>query len=120
MKGNNHEKNLDALNAGIAKSREEIAALTAGLQKLEESKIDAPAVDAERPPERPVNGERHDGAWAGFWQKLDAVEARGEKVAKGLAVEIQRHPLIGGAAAFGLGFAIAKLLFKRGKKVSAQ
>jgi hypothetical protein len=119
MKSNNHDKNLDALNAGIAKTREEIAALTAGLQKLEESKIDALAVDA-KPPHEPVNGERHDGGWAGFWQRLDAVETQGENVAKGIADEIRRHPLIGGAAAFGLGFAIAKLLFKRGKKVSAQ
>ena len=47
--------------------------------------------------------------------KLEEAGARAEMVAKSLADEIRRHPLIGGMAAFGLGFGIATLLFKRNR-----
>ena len=120
MKEKTHERNLDALNAGIAKSREEIAALAAGLKKLAEWKIDESSVDWEHPLQGPANGDKCYGKWTGFRHRLDEAGARGEKVAEGLADEIRRHPLIGGMAAFGLGFVIAKLLFRRGKKDTRQ
>ena len=120
MKEKTHEKNPDALNASIAKLREEIAALAAGLKKLAEGKIDESSVDGEHPQEGPPNGDKCHGGWTGFRHRLDEAGARGKKVAKGLADEIERHPLIGGMAAFGLGFVIAKLLFRRSKKDSRQ
>jgi len=101
MKEKTDENNLEALNDGIAKSREEIAALAAGLKKL-------------------ADGDKRNGGWTGFRNRLDEAGARGEKVVQGLVDEIKRHPLIGGLAAFGLGFGIATLLFKRSKRDSRQ
>ena len=115
MKEKTHDKNLNALNAGIAKSREEIAALAAGMKKLAEWKIEESPVDGEQPKDGPANGANGHGGWTGFRHRLDEAGTRGEKVAKVLAEEIERHPLIGGIAAFGLGFAIARLLFRRSK-----
>ena len=89
MQEKTYENNLDALNKGIAQLREEIAALADG-------------------------DERH-GGWANFRGKLGEVGAKGEKVAEGIAHEIERHPLIGGMIAFGLGFFIARLLWRRSK-----
>ena len=86
------EKNIDALNASKAKSAEEANG--------------------------PTNSERCSAAWTAFWGKLDHVGTRCKEVTEGLADEIERHPLLGGAAAFGLGFVVAKLLFKRRKKDS--
>ena len=120
MKEKTHEKDLDELNAGIAKSREEIAALAATLKKLAQWKIEESSVDGKHPQEGPTNGDKCHGGWTGFRNRLDKAGARGENVVKGLADEIQRHPLIGGMAAFGLGFTIAKLLFRRSKKDSRQ
>ena len=118
MKEKTNENNLDALNADIAKLREEIAALAAGLQKLAEGTIDKYSIDGERPPESPANCEKRNGGWTGFWHGLDQAGARGKKVAQGLAVEIERHPLVGGIAAFSLGFWIATVLFRRSKSDS--
>ena len=114
------ENNPEELNAGIAKSREEIAALAAGLEKLAEGKIDKFFVDGKRPQEDPANGDKRNGGWTGFRHRLEEAGARGEKIAQGLADEIKRHPLLGGLAAFGLGFGIATLLFKRSKSDSRQ
>ena len=107
MKENTNGNSLDALNAELAKSREEIAALAADLKKL---------ADGAHPQDGPANGDQRDGGWTGFWHGLDEAGARGEKVAKGLADEIERHPLIGGMAAFGLGYVIARLIYRRDKK----
>ncbi|MDD5224849.1 MAG: hypothetical protein PHE84_12765 [bacterium] len=93
------ENNLEALNAGIAESREEIAALAAGLKKL-------------------ADGDNRNSGWTGFRNRLDDAGARGEEVVQVLADEIKRHPLLGGLAAFGIGFGIATLLFKRSKRDS--
>ncbi|RJO66292.1 MAG: hypothetical protein C4523_13030 [Myxococcales bacterium] len=93
------EKHLEALNASIEKSREEIDALAAALKKL---------------PEEGGQGSTN-GKWTALRQRLDEVGAQSGKVVKGLTSEIERHPLVGGIAAFGAGFTIATLLFKRGK-----
>ena len=120
MKEKTPEQDLDALNAGIAKSRQEIAALVAGLKKLAERKIDESSVHRKHQQEGPDNGDRSHGRWTGFRHRLDEAGARGQKVAQALSDEIERHPLIGGMAAFGLGFVIARLLFRRSKKDSRQ
>ena len=93
-----HEKDLNKLHADLAKAREEIAALAASLEKLAPCKTDKGSGEHES---------------SGFQHKLEAVGAGGGKVVKGLAEEIERHPLVGGMAAFGIGFVIAMMLFKR-------
>ena len=112
MKEHTHEQQVEAVAAGIAKSRDELAELAAGLKRLAEWPIDKSSAHAQDRPERPVNGNRH-GGWTGFRHGIDRASTRSMKVADGLAVEIERHPLIGGMAAFGLGFGLATLLFKR-------
>jgi hypothetical protein len=83
-----HEKELDGLKADIASLREEMAALAAGAKK---------------------------GAWTDFQHTLDEAWGRNEKIMKDLAAEIERHPLVGSMAAFGLGFIIAKLWYRGSK-----
>jgi len=107
------ENSLETINAGIAALRAEIAALTA---EFAEWKIDTSAIDGERP----QKGLGSSGGWTSFRSRIGEVGTRGEQIAAGLAHEIERHPLIGGMAAFGLGFVIAKLLFKRSKRDSGQ
>lgn len=115
MKDKTQEQTIDTLNAGIAKSREEIEALAAGLNKLVGWKTDKAHIDGERT-RGPANGNQNNGGWTDIRYRLDEVGARGKKVAKGLADEIERHPLIGGMAAFGLGFVVAKWLFRSSKQ----
>jgi hypothetical protein len=115
-----NEKNLDAMNARIAESREEIAALAAGLKELVERKTDTSSVDGSLWHDGPSNGGNRSGAWRSFRHSLDEVSSRGGKVAKGVADEIERHPLMGGLAAFGLGFGIATLLYRRSKNGSGR
>ena len=105
MDGKAHTNSLDELNAGIAQLREELAALAAYMRKPAGSEIEKPSVDGERP---------------GFWNRLGEAGARGEKAADGLAHEIERHPLIGGLVAFGLGFLLATLLFRRSARDSGE
>jgi hypothetical protein len=90
------ETNLGELNASIAKLRVEIAALAAELKR-----------------EVPGNGGSPESGWTAFRNRLGEASAKGGKIADGVAVEIERHPLIGGTVAFGIGFLIAMLLFKR-------
>ena len=118
MKEKTPEKSLEELNAGIAKSREGIDGLADAAKELSETGSDASSADGERPQEGPSKSERTRAAWTAFWGKLDHVGTRCKEVTEGLADEIERHPLLGGAAAFGLGFVVAKLLFKRRKKGS--
>jgi len=98
-----HDKNMEALHAGIARSQAEIAELAANLKKL-----------ARHAAGNGGNGDADIGGWLGFQHKLDEASARGKQVAQGVADEIIRHPLLSGAAAFGLGFVFARLLFRRG------
>lgn len=114
MQEKTSENDLEALNTAIAQLREEIAALTAYVKQPAEWRIDQASVDGESLLEGLADGDKN-GGWTGFRHKLGEAGARGEKVAEGLAHEIERHPLIGGMIAFGLGFFIARLLFRRSK-----
>lgn len=96
-----HDKHLDALNASMAKSRAEIATLAAELKRL-----------AHHAPGN-GNGDTEVGGWSNFQHKLDQAGSRGKQVAQSVADEIVRHPLLSGAAAFGLGFVLARLMFRR-------
>jgi hypothetical protein len=94
MNADRHEARVNTLKASIASSCEEMAALA--------NRLNYVAVD-------PANGSK----WSVVQHRIGAAGSQGKRVAKGLAEEIERHPLIGGMAAFGLGFGLASLLFKR-------
>ena len=114
-----HEKDLDALKADIAGLREEIAALAAGVKKFAETKAAEPRVEEEHEAtqqEDPAHSEQRHGTWTDFQQTLDEAWVRNEKIIKDLADEIERHPLVGSMAAFGLGFIIAKLWYGGSKQ----
>jgi hypothetical protein len=96
MQETTHGTNLGELSASIAQLRVEIAALAAGMKQ-----------------EVPGNGGKPGSGWTIFRDRLGEAGAKGEKIADGVALEIERHPLIGGMVAFGIGFLIATLLFKR-------
>ena len=93
--------------------REEIAALAAGVKNFAEQK--AAESHAERDhettkQERSANTEQRSGAWTDFQRTLEEAWTKNEKLIKDhLAAEIERHPLVGIIAVFGLGFIIAKL-----------
>ena len=114
-----HEKELDALKGDIASLREEIAALATGVKKLAETKATEPHAEGEPKATQqggPANGGHGHGAWTDVQHTLDEAWARNEKVIKDLADEIERHPLVGSMAAFGLGFIIAKLWYGGSKQ----
>jgi flagellar biosynthesis/type III secretory pathway protein FliH len=112
------EKELDELKADIASLREEIAALATGVKKFAETKAAEPHAEGEHETTQqgsPAKSEQGPGVWTDFQHTLDEAWARNEKIIKDLAAEIERHPLVGSMAAFGLGFIIAKL-WHRGSK----
>lgn len=113
-------KHSDAMNARVAESREDIAAFTAGLNELAKWRLDNLSVDGSSWHDSPKNGGTHPSGWNGLRHRLDEVSNRGQDIARDLADEIRRHPLIGGLAAFGLGFGIATLLFKRSRRGSCE
>lgn len=111
------DKELAALKADIARLREEIAGLAAGLKPSDEAKSagvhdegmgeaaqgDGPADEKQSP-------------WEDLLRKFDASRAQGEKVVRGLATEVEQHPLVSVMAAFGLGYIIAKLWYEENKQ----
>jgi hypothetical protein len=108
------EKELDALKVDIASLREEIAALAAGVKEFSETKAAEFHAEGDyetTQQECSANSEQRPGAWADFQRTLDEAWTQNEKFIKDIAAEIERHPLTGGIAAFGLGFIIAKLWY---------
>ena len=113
MRANTHGRDLDALNATIVKSREDIAALAAGLKKLSEWQADKDHLELEETPHGPSNGNGHATGWSAVRRGFAEAEAKGESAVRGFANQMERHPLLGGMAAFGVGFVLATLMFKR-------
>jgi hypothetical protein len=106
-----HEKELDALKADIASLCETIAALATGVKKLAETKTAEPHAEGEHEAgqqEGLANGGHGHGAGTDVQPTLGGARAQGQKAVKGLADEIERHPLMSSLAALGLGFIIAK------------
>ena len=110
------DKELNELKEDIARLREEIAALAAGLK----ASPDAKPAGAQNEDSRGANGhenkEEDHGAWEDLLRKLDSSRGQGEKVIRSLAAEVERHPLASVIAAFGLGYIIASLWRKEGKQ----
>lgn len=111
MKDKNHEAELDALKADLARLREDMAGLAAGVKQFAGIPATQPhgAGQHESTP-----GEEGHGVWTDLFRKFDASRVQGEKVVKDLAAEVEQHPLVSVMAAFGLGYIIAKLWY-RGK-----
>lgn len=105
MTGKAHAGDTDLLKADIASLREAIASLAAGVKDFAGKK--AAGTDAE--------GEGH-GAWTDSVHKLNSSRIQVERVVKGLAAEVERHPLWSISAAFGLGYMLAKLLYRGSKQ----
>jgi hypothetical protein len=107
-----NDKELEALKADIARLREEIAGLTAGAKDIAGAKTAGAHDDVARAAtgeEALESGEQGFGVFADLLHKLDTSRIQGEKVIKGLADEVEGHPLAGFMVAFGLGYIIAKL-----------
>jgi hypothetical protein len=107
------EKEMDALKMDIASLRDDIAALAASLRRLAEGATKKVASEGEQGTpkgEGSDSGEWWHNGWTDFQRKLEEARSGGEKAIKDLVVEIERHPLGSIAAAFSIGFIIAKLL----------
>jgi hypothetical protein len=111
MKDKNHEAELDALKADLARLREEMTGLAAGVKSAAGMQTDQAHAAA---PRDHLPGEEGHGVWTDLFRKFDASRVQGEKVVKDLAAEVEQHPLVSVMAAFGLGYIIAKLWY-RGK-----
>jgi hypothetical protein len=113
MTGKTLEKELDTLKADIARLREEILGLAAGVTKTDG--IHAEQSHAATQQEGPTYGEEGHGVWADLLHKLDSSRIQSEKVIRDLAAEVEQHPLASIIAAFGLGYIIAKLWYQENK-----
>jgi hypothetical protein len=105
-----HETEMDALKADIARLREEIAGLVAGMKKSAGSHAEQSHAAAQ--PEGSAPGEDGLGVWADLLHKFDSSRTQGEKVVRDLSAEVKQHPLVSIMAAFGLGYIIAKLWYR--------
>ena len=104
------DKELVALKADIARLREEIAELVAGVKKS--AGIYAEQLDATAQQEGPTHGEEGHGVWTDLLHKFNSSRIQGEKVVRDLSAEVEQHPLVSIMAAFGLGYIIAKLWYR--------
>jgi hypothetical protein len=112
------EKELNALKVDIANLREKIAALTAGLKKLAQTKPAGSYAESDHEAREQGGSadDRHgESAWTDFQYTFGEARVQFDKVLKVLEGEIRRHPLVGGMAAFGLGFIIAKRWYRESK-----
>lgn len=105
-----HDKELDALKTDIARLREELAGLAAGVKKAGGIHAKQPYAAAQQ--EGPTHGEEGHGVWTDLFHKFDSSRIQGEKVVRDLAAEVEQHPLVSVMAAFGLGYIIAKLWYR--------
>jgi hypothetical protein len=112
MTDNTYDKELEELKADIARLRQELSGLVAGVTKAGGTQ---PA--GSRPEEKPdasteegtVDGEQERNMLTDFLNTFETSKAQGEKVLKNLATEVEQHPLASIMAAFGLGYIVAKL-----------
>jgi hypothetical protein len=108
------DKELDALKADIASLREEIAGLAAGVKSSAGTGAEQPR--AASPQEDTNHREEGFGAWTDLLHKFDSSRIQGEKVVRDLSAEVKQHPLASIAAAFGLGYIIAKLWYQENRQ----
>jgi ElaB/YqjD/DUF883 family membrane-anchored ribosome-binding protein len=110
MSDKTHEQEMDTLRNDLALLREELAALVAGVKESARGHGKPPhAADGE---EAPPQADECQSLWADLWHKLTASKDQSEKVVRDLSEQVEKHPLIGIVAAFGLGYLVAKLWYK--------
>lgn len=113
------DKELDALKADFETLREEIASLAASVKNFDGTKTagnHSGGTRATTGEAGPDTGGESNGVFTDIWHKLDSSRIQGEKVIKGLAAEVEQHPLVSVMAAFGLGYIIAKLWYQESKR----
>ena len=118
MSERTQDKELDALKAEMAKLREELSGLVAGLAKSAGTRPNgthAEAGPAATEQDSPDDEEQGHGAWLDYFQKINSSRVQGEKVVKDFAAEVERHPLLAVMVAFGLGYVVAKVWYKENK-----
>jgi len=115
MNEQNQEDQLKALRRGLERSHEEIAALAGRVERLVDWTAANSSVVRTRSPAGHPDGEKRASAWSSLRHGLSEAGVLGKDIGRGVATEIERHPVLGGIAAFGLGFGLAKLLFKDGR-----
>ena len=103
MSEKTHDKELDALKADIARLREEIAGLAAGVKESAGIHDEQSHTSAQQ---------EGFGVWADLLHKFDSSKIQSEKVIRDLSAEVEQHPLVSIMAAFGLGYIIAKLWYR--------
>ena len=106
------DKELDALKADIARLREELSGLVAGVTNAAGTQTAGnrpEGGDDATEGEGPVDGKQDRDMWTDLLRTFVTSKAQGEKVFKNLAAEVEQHPMVGILAAFGLGYIIAKL-----------
>ncbi|HUJ18016.1 MAG TPA: hypothetical protein VL197_08480 [Nitrospirota bacterium] len=114
MTRNVREQEIEELKAGLARLREEIAALSARASgNAGGENGETGRTEGQREAGNATRNEADD-QWADVRKSFDDVRNRGEQLFKDLAALIERHPVEAAATAFGLGFIIAKLMGQGG------
>jgi hypothetical protein len=114
-----HDKELAALKADIARLREEIVSLAAGVRNTSGRGADGSQAEGGHDAAEgrgAGDGEQNHDVWMELLHMFDTSRAQGEKVFKGLAAEVEKHPLASIMAAFGLGYLAAKIRHEGDKK----
>ena len=112
MSEKTRNEEMAALKANIASLREELSGLIAGVKNFAGTKVAENNVVAgpdATEGKSPDEGEQGNDMWTELLRTFDTSRARGERVVKNLAAEVEQHPLASIMAAFGLGYIIAKL-----------
>jgi len=106
------ENELEAIIQEIAQMREEIAVLAASVKKISEAKTSQVGIGEQAA----MNGGLEHHGWADVQRSLDEARVRGKQALSNLSAEIERHPLRSIAAAVGVGFIIARLFGRGGRR----
>ena len=112
-----HDKEFAALKEDIALLREQISGLAAGLNASTKAKPEGTHDEGMgEAAHGDGSADEKQSPWEDLLHKFDTSRAQGEKVVKGLAADVERHPLVSVMAAFGLGYIIAKLWYEEKKQ----
>lgn len=92
---------LDALQADLAKLREDVSALTEAVRAAAQRRVDDARGEARQ---------RAEGAWEDLERRLEEMRTQGEETLQRATREVAEHPAASLLAAFGVGFVLARLL----------
>ena len=109
-----YEQEMNSLKVDLALLRQELAALVAGVN--ESARSHAKQSHAANQGEASPQTEESQSVWADLWHKFNTSKGQGAKVVKDISAQVEKHPLIGILAAFGLGYLVTKLWYKEPKR----